>query len=254
MVVLVTQSVHADRPVLEETYDGWTSLYRTGGPHPASTHTHYHLFVVRRAPHCIAPRSSSPLLFRPEKSMDPNNNYPNVQGGQGVPPHGMLQGGMHPNMQPQHQPPPMQPQPHGMLPQGMSSGPPQQQGMQAPPPHPQQQQPPQSQSLQQMIADTQQRQQALAASTAGGQQPPAAPSSSNVTPQMQTSQQQQHQQHQQPTHDAMQSLPIRAYLDQTVVPILLDGMSELVKERPANPVEYLAAYLLKHDPQKKGVP
>lgn len=40
-------------------------------------------------------------------------------------------------------------------------------------------------------------------------------------------------------------------LDQTVVPILLDGMSELVKERPTNPVEWLAAYLLRNDPQKK---
>ena len=49
----------------------------------------------------------------------------------------------------------------------------------------------------------------------------------------------------------MEALPIRAYLDQTVVPILLDGMSELVKERPTNPVEWLAAYLLRHDPQKK---
>lgn len=43
----------------------------------------------------------------------------------------------------------------------------------------------------------------------------------------------------------LQALPIRAYLDQTVVPLLLDGMSSLVKERPANPVEWLAAYLLK---------
>ena len=47
------------------------------------------------------------------------------------------------------------------------------------------------------------------------------------------------------------NLPIRAYLDQTVVPILLDGMSELVKERPPNPVEWLAQYLIKNDPQKK---
>mmetsp|Transcript_47155 Transcript_47155/g.34481 ORF Transcript_47155/g.34481 Transcript_47155/m.34481 type:complete len:87 (-) Transcript_47155:95-355(-) len=47
----------------------------------------------------------------------------------------------------------------------------------------------------------------------------------------------------------LQSLPIRSYLDQTVVPILLDGMSALVKERPPNPVEWLAAYLLKHNPQ-----
>mmetsp|Transcript_2611 Transcript_2611/g.3152 ORF Transcript_2611/g.3152 Transcript_2611/m.3152 type:complete len:140 (-) Transcript_2611:235-654(-) len=42
---------------------------------------------------------------------------------------------------------------------------------------------------------------------------------------------------------------IRAYLDSTVVPILLDGMSELAKERPANPVQWLASYLIRHDPQ-----
>ena len=48
----------------------------------------------------------------------------------------------------------------------------------------------------------------------------------------------------------MQSLPIRAYLDQTVVPILLQGMSQLVKERPPNPIEYLATYLIKNNPQK----
>ena len=48
----------------------------------------------------------------------------------------------------------------------------------------------------------------------------------------------------------LQALPIRAYLDQTVVPILLDGMSALVKERPPNPVEWLATYLMKHNPQQ----
>ena len=47
----------------------------------------------------------------------------------------------------------------------------------------------------------------------------------------------------------LQALLIRAYLDQTVVPLLLDGMSALVKERPPNPVEWLATYLLKHNPQ-----
>ena len=51
----------------------------------------------------------------------------------------------------------------------------------------------------------------------------------------------------------LQALPIRAYLDQTVVPILLDGMSALVKERPPNPVEWLATYLLKHNPQNPSV-
>ena len=29
-------------------------------------------------------------------------------------------------------------------------------------------------------------------------------------------------------------------------------MSELVKERPANPIEFLAAYLLRNDPSKVG--
>jgi protein dpy-30 len=48
-----------------------------------------------------------------------------------------------------------------------------------------------------------------------------------------------------------QQLPIRAYLDQTVVPILLTGLSQLVKDRPANPVEYLAHFLLKNNPMKE---
>lgn len=50
----------------------------------------------------------------------------------------------------------------------------------------------------------------------------------------------------------LQALPIRAYLDQTVVPLLLDGMSALVKERPPNPVEWLATYLMRHNPQNGG--
>ena len=31
-------------------------------------------------------------------------------------------------------------------------------------------------------------------------------------------------------------------------------MSELVKERPANPIEFLASYLLQHDPQRVTAP
>ncbi len=72
---------------------------------------------------------------------------------------------------------------------------------------------------------------------------------------------------------------MRAYLDQTVVPLLLQalplsrffldiischlslplrcgvrvqGMSELVKVRPENPVEWLAKYLLNNNPKKQG--
>lgn len=49
----------------------------------------------------------------------------------------------------------------------------------------------------------------------------------------------------------LKSLPVRAYLDQTVVPLLLQGMSELVKVRPDQPVEWLAHYLLNNNPSKK---
>jgi protein dpy-30 len=40
--------------------------------------------------------------------------------------------------------------------------------------------------------------------------------------------------------------PMRQYLDQTVVPALLVGMKELVKERPPDPLGFLAAFLLKY--------
>ena len=42
------------------------------------------------------------------------------------------------------------------------------------------------------------------------------------------------------------SLPIRAYLDKTVVPLVLQGMAEVAKERPENPIKYLADFLMKH--------
>mmetsp|Transcript_30824 Transcript_30824/g.47589 ORF Transcript_30824/g.47589 Transcript_30824/m.47589 type:complete len:161 (-) Transcript_30824:50-532(-) len=124
----------------------------------------------------------------------------------------------------------------------------------------------QQQQLQQMLVQTQQRQQGL--------QMGIPPQQQQQQPQMQPPQMQQQQQQQQqaqmaqtqmqqgmpsgqpqasqPPPAPLQTLPIRAYLDQTVVPILLDGMSELVKERPANPIEYLASYLIRHDPQRAG--
>jgi protein dpy-30 len=49
----------------------------------------------------------------------------------------------------------------------------------------------------------------------------------------------------------LNSLPIRSYLDQTVVPLLLQGMAQLVKDRPPNPVEWLAHFLLRNDPAKR---
>ncbi|KAL7674729.1 hypothetical protein ACOME3_001005 [Neoechinorhynchus agilis] len=42
----------------------------------------------------------------------------------------------------------------------------------------------------------------------------------------------------------IQALPTRAYLDRTVVPILLQALSQVARERPQRPIEYLATYLL----------
>ncbi len=50
----------------------------------------------------------------------------------------------------------------------------------------------------------------------------------------------------QPQNVNTQSLSTRAYLEQTIVPIVTQGMSELARERPENPLEFLANYLLKH--------
>eukprot|EP00213_Chloropicon_mariensis_P001679 CAMPEP_0197470920 /NCGR_PEP_ID=MMETSP1309-20131121/1729_1 /TAXON_ID=464262 /ORGANISM="Genus nov. species nov., Strain RCC998" /LENGTH=147 /DNA_ID=CAMNT_0043008191 /DNA_START=47 /DNA_END=490 /DNA_ORIENTATION=+ len=49
----------------------------------------------------------------------------------------------------------------------------------------------------------------------------------------------------------IQALPIRQYLEGTVVTLLVNGLTQLVKTRPDDPVEYLAAYLLKNNPKKK---
>jgi len=40
------------------------------------------------------------------------------------------------------------------------------------------------------------------------------------------------------------SLTTRAYLEQTVVPVVMQGMAELAKERPENPLEFLGNYIL----------
>ncbi|KRZ09008.1 Dosage compensation protein dpy-30 [Trichinella zimbabwensis] len=42
------------------------------------------------------------------------------------------------------------------------------------------------------------------------------------------------------------SLPTRQYLDQTVVPILLHALSALARERPVDPIQYLADHLLRN--------
>ncbi|KAI9098699.1 dpy-30-like protein-like protein [Phlyctochytrium arcticum] len=53
------------------------------------------------------------------------------------------------------------------------------------------------------------------------------------------------------TKDQVQALPLRSYLDHTVVPVLVEGLKALARERPPNPCEYLAVFLLKNGGSRK---
>lgn len=47
----------------------------------------------------------------------------------------------------------------------------------------------------------------------------------------------------------VRSLPKQEYLQATVVPIILEGLAWVIKERPEDPVENLAMFLIKNNPQ-----
>uniref|UniRef100_A0A8D8Q5Z5 Protein dpy-30 homolog n=1 Tax=Cacopsylla melanoneura TaxID=428564 RepID=A0A8D8Q5Z5_9HEMI len=47
----------------------------------------------------------------------------------------------------------------------------------------------------------------------------------------------------------LHALPTRQYLDQTVVPILLAALTQLTKERPPDPITFVASYLMKNKSQ-----
>jgi len=47
----------------------------------------------------------------------------------------------------------------------------------------------------------------------------------------------------------VQCLPTRQYLDQSVVPILLQALTALSKERPPDAIDFLVAYLMKNKSQ-----
>lgn len=49
------------------------------------------------------------------------------------------------------------------------------------------------------------------------------------------------------------ALPTKQYLDQTVAPILLEGLKTLAKDRPQDPVTFLANFLLKHKAQNNDI-
>ena len=39
------------------------------------------------------------------------------------------------------------------------------------------------------------------------------------------------------------------YLDSTIVPVVMQALSEVVKSRPDKPLEWIAYYMLKHNPE-----
>uniref|UniRef100_A0A7S1KWP3 Protein dpy-30 homolog n=1 Tax=Neobodo designis TaxID=312471 RepID=A0A7S1KWP3_NEODS len=55
-----------------------------------------------------------------------------------------------------------------------------------------------------------------------------------------------------PQNDAEERVQVHArrYLEDNVVHVLLQGLQTLARERPENPVDYLAMYLLQKNPNK----
>ena len=51
--------------------------------------------------------------------------------------------------------------------------------------------------------------------------------------------------------DNLKALPVRQYLDTTVVPILLQAMSEVANERPQYPIDFIINYLRENNPEKQ---
>ena len=49
---------------------------------------------------------------------------------------------------------------------------------------------------------------------------------------------------------SVNSLPTKFYLDATITPTVLRALTEVVKARPDNPLEFVAYYLLKHNPNR----
>ena len=49
----------------------------------------------------------------------------------------------------------------------------------------------------------------------------------------------------------IKNLPMQAYLDKTVMPLVLEGMAEVSKIKPENPIKFLADYLIQHSTEKK---
>mmetsp|Transcript_9993 Transcript_9993/g.13577 ORF Transcript_9993/g.13577 Transcript_9993/m.13577 type:complete len:109 (+) Transcript_9993:122-448(+) len=47
------------------------------------------------------------------------------------------------------------------------------------------------------------------------------------------------------------NLPTKAYLEQTITPTVMKALTEVCEARPDNPLEFVAYYLLKHNPNRE---
>ena len=47
------------------------------------------------------------------------------------------------------------------------------------------------------------------------------------------------------------NLPTKAYLEQSITPTVMKALSEVCKARPDNPLEFVAYYILKHNPGRE---
>ena len=52
------------------------------------------------------------------------------------------------------------------------------------------------------------------------------------------------------SRDKLNALPTRSYLDETVTPLLMQALAAVSRERPDDPVDYVAHFLLKHNPRR----
>ena len=51
----------------------------------------------------------------------------------------------------------------------------------------------------------------------------------------------------------IKQLPIKAYLDQQVMPLLLQALTKVSKEKPEDPIDFIAKYMLANNPEKNWV-
>ncbi|XP_024527031.1 set1 complex component sdc1-like isoform X2 [Selaginella moellendorffii] len=52
----------------------------------------------------------------------------------------------------------------------------------------------------------------------------------------------------------VRAVPVRNYLEDNVVPLLMQGMQSLIVDRPPNPVGYLGEFLVRNDPMRPPEP